>query len=192
MKSENMTEAEIYALIVENLPKLERRACNLARVDSRLDPQDLLNDAIADMVYARTQFDPQKGAFRVWAYARLWKARTYALRVANRHAPRERGSFVGDEGETIDTPVDRGSFGDDERSVAFVEAQCLYDAATEEERELLNCVALGLKPSVLGLKKGQLEKKLRSFAQRVGVLPGLASSSHDEAEEQERQIGFGF
>lgn len=156
----------VWGRVIEHLPQLTAIARGMARVDRRIDPDDLLQEAIADIVEAEPRvYDPVRGSWLQWARTRIWKSRTYALRAANReesrgHEPiRDRD----DTGPGLEPAVGSGDDGHADRAAAVVELREVLALATDEERDAVLVTLQGLDPELAGGRKA-VRRRLAALA----------------------------
>lgn len=133
--------------VIMHMDRLESVARRMASVDNRLDADDLLQETVADVVENAHLYEPHRGPWFVWARTRCWLARTRALRILNRQAPRGRqtiGAPVTPDGPVVEPALGVGQWGTIERAEALVDIQAVYDASNEDQQDALLAAVQGL------------------------------------------------
>lgn len=141
--------------VIAHLDRLESVARRMASVDNRLDADDLLQETVADVVENAHLYEPHRGPWFVWARTRCWLARTRALRILNRQAPRGRQTIGarpgqqhrGGDGPVVEPALGVGQWGTIERVEALADIQAVYDASNEDQQDALLAAVQGLASS---------------------------------------------
>lgn len=177
LKRNDLAESAVWTIVLERYDELRKVAINMARVDHRLDAEDLFHSALEDIVSARHQWDTKR-AFKPWAVTRIWKARTYALRDLNRldrfhSALGARAHAVLTEDGWMDpmdqARLDEGMWGTADRTEALALLEQLLDLAEPEVAIMLRCVLDGRRSRKLpNLTPEQLTERL---ANEMGLRP---------------------
>ncbi len=173
--------------ILENMSTLERMARRMASVDRRIDPDEMLQEFLADLASAADLYDPKRGPWMAWARTRCWKARTYALRTLNKHEPR-----------TIRVDVAGISGGDRETSaredVAPVTDPTLGTEAASDLRRIRNAAGPALRAfldDVLSGRDGEAVDALRAKLvelRQLGSVDGLTAAESAWLQGEARRI----
>lgn len=176
VRRNDLTVPQIWDMVMRQYDELRKIASNMARIDRRLDPNELWNEALIDIVDARHQWNPEL-AFRPWVITRIWKTRTVSLRAMNRidqfHATlgRRAHAVVGDDGQLMDpldiVALDDGMWGSSSRSEAIAVLTQLIECADPDICIMIKCIMDG--------RKSRRFPKLTpdALARRVGIQLGL-------------------
>jgi DNA-directed RNA polymerase specialized sigma24 family protein len=149
---------DTWSRVLAHLPQLQRAAAAMAAIDRRLDPEDLLEDSIADIVASEHLYREKDASWLTWAKTRVWKTRTYALRDANKHNHRGRLSVgVPDRNADTDSPIEPalavGADGTAERAESRVTVGQVLEDAWEHERDAMLVLLYGWDPKMAGGKE---------------------------------------
>lgn len=158
---------QAWMRVMRHLPELTRIARAMARVDKRINPEDMLSDAIVDILDADPRlYRPERGPWLSFARTRIWKTRTYAIRRIQEHETRSRARIgpQSEEDPALDLPVPVGSAAHQDRMEAACALRQVIDRASDDEREALEVALYGYNPRLV-----DGPKRLRELLASIGA-----------------------
>jgi hypothetical protein len=162
---------ETWDRILHNWPRLQRASVSFAKVDPRLHADELLSDAIADILAKEYLFDASRGPWDKWAVTRIWLARTRKFREFKRHAHnriRVSGRADEDEEVTIDLALPDGAEGTAARAEARAAGSEVFAEATDAERDALMVLLHGWSPKMVPGGARAVRRSLKSLMAWIG------------------------